>query len=359
MLSTIVQRPSSPKPSRPSDGPGASVGHYLIGSRLGGGAQGVVYKATDAQLDRPVALKFLFPHLCDEGSARVRFLREARAASAVEHRNICAIHDIETGCDGHTFIVMAYYEGPTLKQKLREGPLSVGAAVEFAAQIAEGLAAVHARGVVHRDIKPSNVLVTEHGVRILDFGLATLAESAELTREGAVLGTPAYMSPEQTRGEAVDARSDVWSAGAVLYEMLAGRAPFRGTHPEAIWRAIRFEAPPSLARCVDVPAELERITLRALSKNRRTRFQSAQELAVALRRFQRELSAPNQSSSALTWSSRRLLESWSRRPIWNAVSAACTTLLSAARITWRSRPLSVVDREAAAEAARLRPPLAG
>ena len=183
----------------------------------------MVYKATDSRLNRPVAIKCLFPHLCDDDCARERFLREARAASAVEHPNICVIHEVESRCEGQMFIVMAYYDGQTLRQRLREGALSVEDSVEIAAQIAEGLAAAHARGVVHRDIKPGNLMVTRDGVRILDFGLARLADSAQLTLTGSVLGTPAYMSPEQTRGEAVDARSDVWSAGAVLYQMLTGR----------------------------------------------------------------------------------------------------------------------------------------
>ena len=222
MLSRTLLPTSSPMSSRPAEWPGASVGHYLIGSRIGGGAQGVVYKATDSRLNRPVAIKCLFPHLCDDDCARERFLREARAASAVEHPNICVIHEIESRREGHMFIVMAYYDGQTLRQKLREGALSVEDSVEIAAQIAEGLAAAHARGVVHRDIKPGNLMVTRDGVRILDFGLARLADSAQLTLTGSVLGTPAYMSPEQTRGEAVDARSDVWSAGVVLYRCSPG-----------------------------------------------------------------------------------------------------------------------------------------
>jgi len=296
----------------------------------------VVYKATDSRLNRPVAIKCLFPHLCDDDCARERFLREARAASAVEHPNICVIHEIESRCEGHMFIVMAYYDGQTLGQKLREGALSVDDSVEIAAQIAEGLAAAHARGVVHRDIKPGNLMVTRDGVRILDFGLARLADSAQLTLAGSVLGTPAYMSPEQTRGEALDARSDVWSAGTVLYEMLTGSAPFRGENPYAICHAIRSEAAPSLFTSVDVPTELERVVQRALCKDRHERFQSAHEMAVALRRLQRPRTECNWTSPAPAWLGRRLMESRSWRTIWSAITPACTTLFSAARITWRS-----------------------
>jgi serine/threonine protein kinase len=353
-----MQPSSAPTSSRSAEWPGASVGHYLIGPRIGGGAQGVVYKATDSRLNRPVAIKCLFPHLCDDDCARERFLREARAASAVEHPNICVIHDIESRREGHMFIVMAYYDGQTLAQKLREGALSVEDSVEIAAQIAEGLAAAHARGVVHRDIKPGNLMVTRDGVRILDFGLARLADSAQLTLAGSVFGTPAYMSPEQTRGEAVDARSDVWSAGAVLYEMLTGRAPFRGENRDAICYAIRSEAAPSLFTSVDVPTDLERIVQRALRKDRRERFQSAHEMAVAVRRLQGPRTECNWTSPAPAWLRRRLMESESWRTIWSAVSPACTPFFAAARTTWRSRHSRVIERAARAGAAVMRPPFA-
>src|SRR4029453_7093027 len=154
--------------------------------------------------------------------AKQRFLREAQAASATNHPNICTIHDIETAGDGQLFIVMAYYEGQTLKQRLESGPLPVEQALDLATQVADGLAKAHAQGVVHRDIKPGNLIVTDEGVRILDFGLATFADALKLTAENTAVGTIAYMSPEQVRGLAVDARTDVWAVGAVLYEMLTG-----------------------------------------------------------------------------------------------------------------------------------------
>src|SRR5437667_3418655 len=190
---------------------GKTVSQYTIVARIGGGGMGVVYKATDLKLGRPVALKFLPPQWSHDAGAKQRFLREAQAASATNHRNICIIHDIAQTDDGQLFIVMAYYEGQTLKQKLEAGALPVADAVEIAAEVAEGLAKAHAQGVVHRDIKPGNLIVTEDGVKILDFGLAKFADALQLTQPGSTLGTVGYMAPEQTRGEEADERSDVWA----------------------------------------------------------------------------------------------------------------------------------------------------
>jgi len=182
---------------------------------------GVVYLAKDTKLERTVALKFLPPRWMHDEGAKQRFVREAQAASATNHRNICIIHDIGQTDDGQLFIVMAYYDGQTLKQKLERGPLPIPEALEIATEVAEGLAKAHAQGVVHRDIKPGNLIVTDDGVKILDFGLAKLADAAlKLTVEGSTLGTVAYMSPEQARGEEADERSDIWALGVVLYEML-------------------------------------------------------------------------------------------------------------------------------------------
>src|SRR5262245_14547448 len=201
---------------------------------------GIVYRAVDTKLGRQVALKFLPPQWTHDDSAKQRFIREAQAASATDHRNICTIHDIGSTDDGQLFIVMAFYDGQTLKQKLEAGALPVDEAIEIAAQLAEGLAKAHAQGVIHRDIKPGNVIVTDDAVKILDFGLAKFADARfKLTLEGSTIGTVAYMSPEQTRGEEADARSDVWAVGVVLYEMLAGRVPFTGGYPEAIAHAIK------------------------------------------------------------------------------------------------------------------------
>jgi serine/threonine-protein kinase len=320
-------------------GPGTRIDRYEILTRLGGGAQGNVYRARDLKLDRTVALKMLFPHLCADEGAHERFLREARAGSAVEHPNLCSIHDVASTADGRTFIVMAYYDGPTLREKLRNGALPAGDAIAIAAQIAEGLAAAHAEGIVHRDIKPGNLLVTAAGVRILDFGLARLADGAHLTMDGAVVGTPAYMSPEQTRGEEVDGRSDVWSTGVVLYEMLAGHAPFTGTHSDAICYSIRNEAPAPLSTLgCRVPRELLAIVKRALSKDVRTRFQSAREMADALRGVQAQMAlaaARRQASTSSIW----LRAGAARWRGWgSAVTSSCAAILRAA-----SRTTSVLE----------------
>jgi tetratricopeptide (TPR) repeat protein len=263
---------------------GRTVAQYEIVSRLGGGAMGVVYRAIDHKLGRTVAVKFLPPQWSHDEDAKQRFIREAQAASATHHPSICTIHDVETADDGQLFIVMAYYEGPTLKQRLGAGPLSIDEALDMATQLADGLAKAHGQGVLHRDIKPGNLILTEDGVRIVDFGLATFADALQLTTAGTTLGTAAYMSPEQSRGEDADARTDVWSAGVVLYEMLSGHVPFRGTHAEAIAYAIRHDAPPPLrADRPEIPEEVEQLVFRALHKDPGVRFQSGRELARALR----------------------------------------------------------------------------
>ena len=263
---------------------GTMVAQYEILRKIGGGGMGVVYSARDTKLGRLVALKFLPPQWSHDEGAKQRFIREAQAASATDHRNICTIHDIGSTGDGRLFIVMAHYEGQTLKQKLESGPLDIDTAVEIAAQVAEGLAKAHAQGVVHRDIKPGNLIVTDEAVKILDFGLAKFATALQLTIEGSTLGTAAYMSPEQVRGEEADARSDLWSLGVVLYEMLAGRVPFHGAYAEAVAYAIRNETPPPLrAQRPEVPEALEQLVFRTLHKELSVRYQNARDLARALR----------------------------------------------------------------------------
>ena len=263
---------------------GQTIGSYVIVARVGGGGMGVVYQARDTKLGRTVALKFLPPQWSHDEDARQRFVREAQAASATNHPNICTIHDIETAPDGQLFIVMAYYDGQTLKQRLASGPLAVDEALDIATQIADGLAKAHAQGVVHRDVKPGNVILTEDGVRIVDFGLATFADALKLTVEHSTLGTAAYMSPEQVRGQSADARSDVWAVGVILYEMLTGHVPFQGSHAEAIAYAVRNETPPPIRSTrPEVGEEIEQLVFRAMHKEPSVRFENGRELARALR----------------------------------------------------------------------------
>jgi serine/threonine-protein kinase len=224
---------------------GQTISHYKIIAKLGEGGMGIVYKAEDTKLKRIVALKFLAPEFTRDKDAKVRFIHEARAASALQHHNICTIHEIDETSDGRVFISMDYYEGETLKQKIARGPLPVGEAIKIVSQVAEGLSEAHASGMVHRDIKPANIMVTTKGmVKILDFGLAKLAGQTKVTTTGTTVGTVAYMSPEQARGGDIDERSDIWSLGVVLYELLTGTIPFKGEHSavvmytciEASWR---------------------------------------------------------------------------------------------------------------------------
>jgi serine/threonine protein kinase len=264
---------------------GKTISHYKILEKLGGGGMGVVYKAEDTKLNRHVALKFLPPDLTRDEDAKRRFVHEAQAASSLEHQNICNIFEIDETDDGQLFIAMACYDGETVKEKLRSGPLKVEEALAIAVQVAEGLGRAHEEGIVHRDIKPANIMVTERGeVKIVDFGLAKLSGGLKLTKTGTTVGTIAYMSPEQARGDDVDLRTDIWSLGVVLYEMLTGQLPFKGEHDAALLYSLVHEEPKSISILrPDIPPRLASIIAKSLQKDREARYQSAQELVSELK----------------------------------------------------------------------------
>jgi serine/threonine-protein kinase len=286
---------------------GRTISHYRILEELSGGGMGVIYRAEDTRLQRTVALKFLPAEWCRDAAARQRLMREARAASRLDHPNICTIHAVGETEDGQIFIVMPYYPGATVKARIGQGPLPVADALGIGMQVLEGLSRAHQRGIIHRDIKPANLIVTADGViKILDFGLAKLAGpvetttprskgkphdlSEEITRTGGLMGTPGYMSPEQVLKEELDHRTDVWSVGVCIYELLAGRRPFQGDDPQAVLSAILHEQPePVGAQRSDVPPELDQLLRRAMAKSPDARYQEAHEMLRDLQYLQHHL----------------------------------------------------------------------
>jgi serine/threonine-protein kinase len=279
---------------------GKTISHYKIIEKIGSGGMGIVYKAQDLKLDRFVALKFLPPHLTTSEDEKQRFIHEAKAASSLDHNNICNIYEIDETEDGQLFISMAYYEGETLDQKIKDKPLPIEYATDIAIQIAQGLAIAHESNIIHRDLKPANIIITERGEsKIVDFGLAKIAGQTKLTKDGTTLGTIAYMSPEQTRGDAVDARSDIWSLGVIIYEMLTGQLPFKGEYESAvIYSILNDSQEPVTALRTGVPMELERIINKMLSKKITERYASVEDLLVDLQKVSKEIESDIKTSGS-------------------------------------------------------------
>ena len=293
---SFLERPLVSLPERKVFSPvaeGESVSHYRILEKIGEGGMGVVYKAEDTKLGRTVALKFLAANLVSDDEGRRRFLREAKAAASLDHPNICTVHEIDE-VDGNTFIAMAFLDGRELADEIKAGPLKIERLLDIAVQAAQGLAEAHGKGVSHRDIKPANVMLTSGGRAVVtDFGLAQWSVSdSRITKEGTTLGTVAYMSPQQAEGVKVDHRTDIWSLGVVLYEMVTGRLPFRGDYEQVIVYSLLNEQPEAITGVRSgVPMELERIVNKCLEKSPDERYQRVEELLVDLRAVRRQLTS--------------------------------------------------------------------
>ncbi len=341
---------------------GQTLSHYKILEKLGAGGMGVVYKALDTKLDRFVALKFLPPHLSEDEAEKQRFIHEAKAASALDHPNICTIYEIGETEDEQIFIAMAFYEGETLKKRVAKGDgrkekdeeraapfaprsspfgmtggLSIAETIEIAIQISQGLAKAHEKGIVHRDVKPANVMITKDGVvKILDFGLAKLAGGTRLTRTGTTMGTPAYMSPEQVSLLETDQRTDIWSLGVVMYEMLSGKLPFEGEYDQAVmYGIVNMDPKPVRSLKPEVPIGLESIVGKALAKEPDERYQNITDLLAELK------SPTGKIESKKSFSTRKLTSA--KRWYIYAGLATLIVILILAGLFWRPRSVEAID----------------
>ena len=269
---------------------GTTISHYKIAEKLGEGGMGVVYKAEDTKLKRSVALKFPPIDKLAGEEEKSRFVREAQAAAALNHPNICTVHEIDEA-DGQTFIAMEFVEGQSVKDKVRARPLPLDEALDIAIQAAQGLQAAHEKGVVHRDIKSANLMQAEQGqFKVMDFGLAQVGDRSQLTKTGTTLGTAAYMSPEQAQAQPTDRRTDIWSLGVVLYEMLTGQLPFKGEVEAAVtYGVVNTEPEPLTALRSRLPIELDQIIDKALAKDVEERYQHIEEMLVDLRAIERQV----------------------------------------------------------------------
>ena len=320
---------------------GSTVSHYRITAEIGRGGMGAVYQAEDTRLRRTVALKFLPAELSRDADAKTRFVHEAQAASSLKHHHIGTIHDIDQSDDGRMFICMDLYEGGSLKDRVAGGALDVHDALKLAAQVADGLSAAHEAGIVHRDIKPANILLNARGEAVIaDFGLAKLSGRTQVTKTGTTVGTAAYMSPEQTQGATVDHRSDIWSLGVVLYQMLTGKLPFQGDHDAAVaYSIVNIDPTPLSVHRADVPGDVQPIINKCLAKNPADRYQSAAVLRDDLNSLRGEVTNGQRGAT------RPSRTSWPKRRAW--IAAAVVLIVVAAGV-YKFYPRPVQAKQAIA-----------